>query len=111
MICLTSHTKTNPNRKFWKCPNWKDEKGCGRFIWKDEVDYEKNVAALMEDMKKIVEKLNENICVAVEEMRHATEERKEMRHATEERKKSNKFLSVVVFVSSLVIVICMMKNV
>ena len=101
MICLTSRTKTNSNRKFWKCPNWKDKKGCGRFIWKDEVDCEKNVAALTEDMKKTVEKLNENICVAVEEMRHAAKERKE----------SNKFLSIVVFVSSLVIVICMMKNV
>ena len=76
LICLTSHTKTNPNRKFWKCPNWKDEKGCGRFVWKDEVDDEKNVAVFIKDMKKTMEKLNENICVAVEEMRHAVEERK-----------------------------------
>ena len=101
MICLTTSTKSNPNRKIWKCPNWKDEKLCGKFIWKDEVDYEKNVVGLIEDMKKAMDKLNENICVTVVEMIHATEE----------RKKSNNFLSVVMFVSCLVIVICTVKNV
>ena len=55
----------------------------------------------MDDMKKTMDKLSENICVAVEEMRQVAEE----------RKKINKFLSVLVFVSCLVIVICMMKNV
>eukprot|EP00268_Persea_americana_P050504 TRINITY_DN5493_c0_g1_i1.p2 TRINITY_DN5493_c0_g1~~TRINITY_DN5493_c0_g1_i1.p2 ORF type:complete len:127 (+),score=20.91 TRINITY_DN5493_c0_g1_i1:806-1186(+) len=76
MICLTSCTNSNPNRKFWRCPNWKDKKGCGRFIWKDEVDHDKNVAALMEDMKKTMDNLSENICLALEEMRHVAEERK-----------------------------------
>ena len=62
MICLITRTKSNPNRKFWKCPNWKNEKVCGRFIWKDEVDHENNVAELIEDMKKAMNKLNENMC-------------------------------------------------
>eukprot|EP00268_Persea_americana_P050505 TRINITY_DN5493_c0_g1_i3.p3 TRINITY_DN5493_c0_g1~~TRINITY_DN5493_c0_g1_i3.p3 ORF type:complete len:109 (+),score=18.33 TRINITY_DN5493_c0_g1_i3:796-1122(+) len=88
MICLTSRANSNPNRKFWRCPNWKDKKGCGRFIWKDEVDYDKNVAALMEEMKKTMDNLNENICVTLEEMRDVAEE----------RKKINKFISVLVFV-------------
>ncbi|XXG74017.1 hypothetical protein AAC387_Pa07g2843 [Persea americana] len=37
MKLYTSRTQLNPNRKFWKCPNWKDENGCGAFLWNDEV--------------------------------------------------------------------------
>ncbi|RWR73172.1 hypothetical protein CKAN_00142800 [Cinnamomum micranthum f. kanehirae] len=39
MKLFTSHIETNPNRKFWRCPNWNDD-GCDAFFWKDKFSRE-----------------------------------------------------------------------
>ena len=75
------------------------EHGCGSFKWKDEIDNEKNLAAMIEDMKKMMDRQNEILWAAVEKIKHASEE----------RKKSNKGICLVMFLCCLMIVICMLK--
>lgn len=71
MRLFTSHTRSNPNRKFWGCPKWIDGYGCGAFLWKDRASREalfeskampcdrddkskdlQNLGKLIEDLKK-----------------------------------------------------------
>ena len=67
------------------------ENGCGYLIRKDRIDNEKNLAALIEDMKKIIDSLMDRqkdiLWVAV----------KEIKDAFEERKKANKLIYLVMF--------------
>ena len=79
------------------------EHGCGSFKWKDEIDNEKNLAYMIEDMKKLIgsmmDRQNEILWAAVEEITHASEE----------RKKSNKAIFLVMCLCCLMSVICMLK--
>ena len=75
------------------------------FIWKDEIGNEKNLASLIENMKKMLDGLmdrqNEILWAAVEEMKQASEE----------RKKSNKLSCVLMCLCCLISVICVFKMV
>ena len=60
-----------------------NENGCTMFIWKDEIGNEKNLASQIENMKKmldgLMERQNEILWAAVEEMKHASEKRKKIK--------------------------------
>ncbi|RWR76761.1 hypothetical protein CKAN_00521900 [Cinnamomum micranthum f. kanehirae] len=71
MKLFTSRTQLNPHRKFWKCPNWKDENGCGAFLWKDEVAHwqlaeANSMTCERENLVAVVEKLESALCVFIE---------------------------------------------
>ena len=61
-------------------------------VWKDEMNEEKNLAAVIKDMKPM-DRLNEILSAAVEEM-----------------KKSNKFSSAVMLLCSIISVICILNT-
>eukprot|EP00268_Persea_americana_P056985 TRINITY_DN6785_c0_g2_i4.p1 TRINITY_DN6785_c0_g2~~TRINITY_DN6785_c0_g2_i4.p1 ORF type:complete len:124 (-),score=15.04 TRINITY_DN6785_c0_g2_i4:115-486(-) len=44
MCLFTSHTKPNPNRKFWGCPKWTEGYGC-TFLWKDKVSIDRSTVS------------------------------------------------------------------
>ena len=75
------------------------------FIQKDEIGNEKNLTSLIENMKQILDGLmdgqNEILWAAVEEMKHAFEE----------REKSNTLSCIVMFFYCLLSVICVFKMV
>eukprot|EP00268_Persea_americana_P024095 TRINITY_DN2357_c1_g1_i7.p1 TRINITY_DN2357_c1_g1~~TRINITY_DN2357_c1_g1_i7.p1 ORF type:complete len:139 (+),score=11.33 TRINITY_DN2357_c1_g1_i7:96-512(+) len=77
MKLFTSHTETNPNQKFWRCPYWNDDNGCDAFFWKDQVSREhppnsslkkgnENLTSTIEGVKDALEAQNRLMCAHIE---------------------------------------------
>ncbi|KAJ1384465.1 Zinc finger, GRF-type [Sesbania bispinosa] len=69
LILMTSKTVSNPGKKFWRCPNWKNNMSCDFFQWVDEEWLDKGTS--MEDVEgyvmeiaqlKKVSKLQRKLC-------------------------------------------------
>ncbi|RWR92231.1 hypothetical protein CKAN_02144000 [Cinnamomum micranthum f. kanehirae] len=70
MILKTSRTAQNPGRRFWKCPDLHGERGCGLFIWMDEVANEYSPVRSMgrvqiesreDEMRTLLEEMKQEI--------------------------------------------------
>eukprot|EP00268_Persea_americana_P020118 TRINITY_DN20364_c0_g1_i1.p1 TRINITY_DN20364_c0_g1~~TRINITY_DN20364_c0_g1_i1.p1 ORF type:complete len:153 (-),score=16.94 TRINITY_DN20364_c0_g1_i1:142-600(-) len=83
---MISFTQSNPNKFFWRCPNWNNENGRATFLWKDKASRQQlsetnsmpmqrdngkeelqGLAVLMEDQKKTIEMQNRFLCASIEE--------------------------------------------
>ncbi|KAK7244701.1 hypothetical protein RIF29_39527 [Crotalaria pallida] len=111
---LTSHSHKNPNRTFWRCPNWRDNPNAHYFKWVDEDANEASQGEIPSEHVEAAHQIPPRNADAAEfgVEYWKMKSKKLQRKLRDEREKSRKLIYIVILTCIVAFgsnIVCLMK--